>query len=142
MNLEQIMKYSVIMNVKGGKLADGLEYKIQVEFDFTGIDISGLHALLIDSSSPRVKLATKFRNMNPDTLAIYEKTGGYTCMVKDLGVRSARTVMAPADALMIMSKEKFIATLEASWDLQEGEAERIYNRKHGIVVKTNDEDED
>ena len=137
MNLEQkvamqIMKYTVAMGVKGGQLADGLEYNISVEFDFTGLSIDNLHSMLIDSSSPRVKLANKFRKMKPAELEKLE-INGYKCLVKDLGTRSNVT-LAPADALMIMNKAKFIATLESTWDMEPGEAERIYNRKHKIVV--------
>jgi hypothetical protein len=128
----QIMKYTVVMGIKGGKLADGLEYNISVEFDFTGLSIDNLHSMLIDSSSPRVKLANKFRNMKPAELDKL-KTNGYKCLVKDLGTRGNVT-LAPADALMVMDKAKFIATLESTWDMEPGEAERIYNRKHKITM--------
>lgn len=132
MNIEQVMKYTISMGIKGGALVNGLEYNISVEFDFTGLTIGQLHSMLIDSSSPRVKLANKFRKMKPVELEKLE-INGYKCLVKDLGTRGNVT-LAPADALMIMDKAKFIATLESTWDMEIGEAERIYNRKHKIVV--------
>ena len=126
------MKYSVMLHIAGGKLANNLEYNISVEFDFTGLDISQLHAILIDSSSPRVKLATRLRSMKPEELKNLETTG-YKCKVSELGIRAARVEISLKDRLNALSKADFIEFMESQYDMSDGEAERIYNKKHNIV---------
>ena len=126
------MKYKVTMHIAGGKLDNGLEYNIEVEFDFTGLTLEQCHALLIDSSSPRVKLATRLRSMKPVELKALE-TSGYKCLVSSLGIRATRVEVSLKDRLLAMSKAEFIELMESEYDMSDGEAERIYNKKHGIV---------
>jgi len=129
------MKYSVTLHIAGGKLANGVEFNITVEFDFTGLSLKQCHALLIDSSSPRVKLATRLRSMGVEKLKGLE-ANGYKCLVSDLGIRAIGQTQSAGDILMKMDKPTFISWMVENIPGVDAEAaEKVYNKKHGIVVE-------
>lgn len=71
------------MSVKGGDLPNGFQVKLDVEFDFTGVDPKDLAETACGGQSLRVILQGDLRKETTANLREYEEQG-YTCKVVDL----------------------------------------------------------
>jgi hypothetical protein len=71
------------MSVKGGDLPNGFGVKIDVEFDFTGVDPLAVAEVACGGQSLRVILQGELRKMSTSQLNTMAESG-YTCQVSEL----------------------------------------------------------
>ena len=116
------------MGVKKDSFAK-VQHVIKVTVNVEGVSRETMLQNNFAGSSMRVKLQNGFmRKQTEGTLAAMA-INGYKTTWKDI---DSGFDMDPIDALMLLDKPTFIGKMVKDLGLSEGQAEEIYNRKHGI----------
>ena len=116
-------------SVKGGKLPSNFEVYIVTEIDFTGAKLEDLYTCCAGGSSARVQLQAQLRSKSIEELNRLSKEG-LKVTFNDI---IANKVSKPVDKLMALSKDDFIELMVDEMGFDADDAERVYNKKHGIV---------
>lgn len=115
-------------NLKGGKLPDGVEFKMDLVIDFTGVSREDLMKVCASGQSSRVALQSKLRSKSVN--ALRAMNGKFATTFADC---HARVEESTQDKLAKLSFAGFFETLKPYGVSEEG-AREMFAKKHGIEV--------
>lgn len=124
------------MSIKGAKLPDNFEAFIQVEMDFEGAKFEDMLKCCASGQSARVALQSQLRAKSVEELNGLAKNGlkvSFSDIIKG-------NVTRPIDRIMALSHDDFIEMMVTDLGMTDEAAEKLYERKHGLVSTETEEE--
>ena len=124
------------MNLKGGSLPNGIEFKLDVVIDYSGVTREQLVKVASSGQSTRVALQSKLRAWPVAKLRALN--GKLRIAFRDIYAVVEET---PQDRLLRLTKDEFFEVMKA-YGLSREETDAMYDRKHNTAPKPENEEED
>ena len=122
-------KATFTMTIKGASLPDNFEAEISTVIDYTGATREQLITACSGGQSARVMLQGQLRKKTVPVLNGYAENG-LTVKFTDI---VAGSVTKPIDKIMALSKEDFCDMMILEFEMDDEQAEALYDKKHGLA---------